>query len=513
MESIHDCKPPFSFFFDLVGRYWRASSSPLPLHRACTLARKQGVTYCTVDAAFNRQDIVQEITQLDDCYGSGGGAAEAITISFFRSDEPPDNIDDIPDDGFLGQVVLINYRQPGSSTFTRSYIYEAIFKLPTLADGSAILNTIVSRDAEFRVTVRGREFKTRSVFYGQQNSTTNVCAHACLRMALNSFGGIEPQVTNAKINEILNASLPFKTGLSLKQLGDVIESVGVKASVYDCKKIAPPMYFSTLASIVESGDLAMLVFTTGHQDSSGQATEHVVTVFGHTRNSDEWHPQAIPAYAGPKSAPYFASSSWTDHFLIHDDNFGPYFTLSTHALEIDAAVKPLYVIALRKEVANVPPAYIEALAAVMLTNFLPSLAGQKIPSRWFEYITRTQRPYVLRPLLLKREDYLKQLKSSKAHDGTNLSDGDEQRLAKLPERFWVVEFSLPELYTGNRSKLGEVIFDAVNAPNSADLSSLLLALRVPGVLVMRDGPDMATHACALLSHCPLHYAVSTNSQW
>ena len=153
-------------------------------------------------------------------------------------------------------------------------------------------------------------------------------------------------------------------------------------------------HLSILGSIIEFGDVALLVFTTKSDE------EHVVTVFGQTLNTDERHPQAIKAYGGPGSAQYYTSSSWDRSFPdFTDDNFGPDETLSTRALEVDPEVKPHWIVALQGIKSNVLPAYAETLASMVLQNFLPSFAGQQ-GGKWLEYITRRQWTFVLRPLLV-----------------------------------------------------------------------------------------------------------------
>jgi hypothetical protein len=83
----------------------------------------------------------------------------------------------------------------------------------------------------------------------------------------------------------------------------------------------------------------------------------------------------------------------------------------------------------------------------------------------------------------------------------------------LPDKLWVVEFSLPELYTGNRSKLGEVIFEALSPIDAGDPTGSLLALRAPGVLVIREGANLKAYQSESLSHGPLYSAVKEIRAW
>jgi hypothetical protein len=241
------------------------------------------------ESALDRDDVKDEIELLDTSLG-GGGAAEAVAMAFFATqDDPAENLNAISESSLLGTLVLINYRAPGHADFTHSYIYEALLRPPTLRiDGGQIplLNNFICADGSFVRRVRGRDFPLQGIFYAQQNGQTHVCAHACLRMALNSIGVCNPPITSGTINSTLSISPPL-TGLSLGQISTVIDGIpGVKASIVDCNNLAHSKFLTILAAIVESGHVALLVFTTGKEN-----VEHVVTVFGHTRNSDEWHPE------------------------------------------------------------------------------------------------------------------------------------------------------------------------------------------------------------------------------
>jgi hypothetical protein len=363
--------------------------------------------------------------------------------------------------------------------------------------------------------VRGRDFSLRGIYYAQQNRTTHVCAHACLRMALNSVVESTNLVTNAEINRTLGIQPPFR-GLSLGQMKAVIDGTGrVTASIVDCNGLAHSNFMTILAAIVESGHVALLVFKTGNSEETEEENiDHVVTIFGHTLNSDEWHPEAIPAYSGPPSTPYYPSSFWIDHLLIHDDNLGPYFAFSSRALELDERVTATWIVALHPIWPATRPDYAEAAAATLLANLLPSLAplGQ---GRWFELMTRKQLCYVLRTVLIERERYAEHLGTSSSHDNTRLTSEEISLLCNdLPDWFWMVEVSLPQLYSGNRSKLGDVLIDVLNVPASNDQSTSLLALRLPsGTLKRSNNGRMTWHRSSMLAHSAIFEHRAHQNVW
>lgn len=492
------CQPPFSFYFDVVEAYWKAAtpSNSLPLHRICTLARKQGATLLVVESATDRGSVIAELDALDAARG-GGGAAEAIAMSFFQGVEEGAAIADWPANALIGQLILINYRAPRSADFTDTYIFEAILRPPTLPGATLnLLNNYLCPTSTFSCTMHGRVFELQGIYYCQQNQYTSVCAHACLRMALN---GLPPHGGRLS-NEDINASVArddISAGLTLDEVVAVIDGTGKQAEVIDCSGLDSAQYLAMLASVVESGDRALLVFPT---EKLGE--EHVVAVFGHTRNSDEWHPQAIPAYAGAQSAQFYTSSMWVDHLLIHDDNFGPYYTLSSRTLEAEPCLKAHYIIAIRDRKPQIRSDFAQGFASIILSNMLPSMA-QLGEGKWFEYITRTQYRYVLRTILVGRENYCAHLMESLGHDQSKLSADDITLTDGLPDQFWMVEYSLPALYTGNRTKLGEVLIATTG--DMAKPTELVLALRVPSLFLVQDGTTgLKPYDCGLTSHSPVY---------
>ncbi|HYN45249.1 MAG TPA: hypothetical protein VES64_01005 [Allosphingosinicella sp.] len=474
-----------------------------------------------MEDATQRALVRAELDSLDVALG-GGGAAEAISFSFFSSPDWPSDVAErdiagldiasVDPKHFLGQAVIINYRRPDETDFALSYIFEAIFPPPCRRDEEGfphkLLNNFIYTDEEFVCEVRGRRFDVTGLYYCQQNGRTHVCAHASLRMALTSEQNAK--VTPAYVNILLGVAPPCE-GLGLGQLVQVIEDQGKYAQVVTCQKLegkdyvevlARETYISVLASIVESGDKALLIFSTAEDDNGAGASagpDHVVFVYGHTRHSDEWHPQAIAAYAGPADAPYYPASSWIDHFLIHDDNFGPYYTLSSSALEFKKEVTAHQIIAIRDIRIGTASQFAEANAASQLANLLPTLAPQA-SGRWFDYLTAKQRKFMLRTILMEKRTYLEHLEAACGHDGTRMDPAEISLLDALLDRFWMVEFSLPPLFTGNHSKLGEVIVSVDKVAESSGDANIL-ALRLPGLsLVCDERGDLIPHGSNLRSH-------------
>ncbi|MCK9913696.1 hypothetical protein MXD81_31390 [Microbacteriaceae bacterium K1510] len=507
-EECLDCRRPFSFYFDLVARHWKSrGSNNLTLHRICTLARKQGCNFVSVECALHRGDVREEIDALDEFYG-GDGEAQAITFGFFGGETSPAVIGTVLDDALVGSVILINYRPKGSAAYELSYIFEAVMTPPNLTNGEGLrqrlLNNFICRETEFKRKVRGREFGLKGFYFCQQNGKTNVCAHASLRMAINSDGSAVPPISNVAINKQLKLNPPF-AGLQIGQIADIIRAnTKCDPIIIDCARLGKPTdALAVISAYVQSGAIVLLVFSTSN------ATDHVVTVFGHTRNSDEWHPQAIPGYSGPNTAQYYTNSSWIDHLVIHDDNLGPYHTLSSRALEVDPNVQARHIIAVHPFKTNVLPNYAEALAAIILRNSIQNVAGLG-KGAWFDYITQNSWTYIARSILIGRDQYQNHLRSSVAHDHTALTEEEIKLLDGLPDFFWMVEFSLPALFTGNRSKLGEVIVAATSTGGPP--MELLQAFRLPSMLILPAGGG-SIHPISMISHSPIYITQPHENQW
>jgi hypothetical protein len=332
-------------------------------------------------------------------------------------------------------------------------------------------------------------------------------------MALNSGQHRPALITNTTINDHLGLA-PGLPGLEVGQIVRVITEVGgLYVDVIDCSLFNSETYLSVLASVIESGDRALLVFSTS-VTAGGGAVDHVVSVFGHTLNSDAWHPQALPAYAGPSSASYYPSSNWISHFIIHDDNFGPYYTLRSQALDTLPSVKAKLIIAIRTKNLKSQPHFAAGLASTYLSLVLPSM--QNIGAgRWLDYLTHNRWLYVLRTILIDRQDYLIHVTDLMTQVGVEIATETLASLVDLPDYFWMVEFSLPALFTGNKAKLGEVLIRADETPTSTDNRNFVLAMRLPGVLLLKDAASgqMQAVASSLDSHSPMYRARMNDNEW
>ena len=492
------CSAPFSFFSDVIEQFFAATTNRAPIHRICTLMRQQGANLLVAESVLSRPDVIEEITALDARY-NGGGDAQAIALSFFKVAQGVKKLDDASAPRLLAHAILINYRAKGYSNFTHSYVYEAILPPPgrTLGRPLDFPRTLVLPLQEFNCTVLDRTFGVQGVLYCQQNDTLHVCAHSCLRMAIGSSQHSTGKISSNRINRLLGIREQVGS-LDSGQIAEIIDACGLKAAVRT--KLQPDEYLSELAALIDSGYMALLGFTT-KQEKGRPIMGHVVTAFGHSRNANQWHAQAMQTYSGPRSSPYLPSSSWIDNFIIHDDNLGPYLSLSARSFMRNPVMRLNCVIGLLPESA-ISSNHAELIAAGVLSHLLP-LVREDSTNYWIRYLTEQRDVPILRSVLMTKAEYMEHLKCAKAHDRTRMDAFALSKLDSLDGSFWMVEFSLPPLYTGNGSKLGEVLVSA--REGVAGGGGKVLAVRLPGSVLSLVGDDiLELDSCKLASHSAIY---------
>src|SRR6202035_225295 len=94
---------------------------------------------------------------------------------------------------------------------------------------------------------------------------------------------------------------------------------------------------------------------------------------------------------------------------------------------------------------------------------------------------------ILRCILISKQDYISHLQAISGHDQSRIKLAELVHFDTLPEHFWMVEFSLPPLYTGNRSKLGEVLLSVSIVPDPTNIPAVFLGMRIPKTLIKSDG--------------------------
>ncbi|HUT54595.1 MAG TPA: hypothetical protein VM658_14490 [bacterium] len=287
------------------------------------------------------------------------------------------------------------------------------------------------------------------------------------------------------MNEVIGIDLdtgPIR-GLTETEVGKVLEYSGLNWSLRGQKPGVPLK--KIIYGHIESGYPALVVF------KSGPDERHAIPVIGHTFNEDTWVPRAESSYfVVGKSTKYIPSESWVDMFIIHDDNWGSNYCVPNDYFEDQGAS---VILTLPKQVLT-DPIRAEVIGSNYLMKILPSVpAGAGPWAKRLDYYARNDL-LVIRPLLISGSAYTRHLRQVADWDGLKI--GDEKLIGTIEneigqEQVWMVELSVPELFSANKRKLGEVILRAeVKPTNILDFSNYYIT-RLPGyfVLYKSGGPD------------------------
>jgi hypothetical protein len=502
-----------------------------------------GASSYVIEEAPISGELEREFLDLNTYYGSEGSFF-AYKVSFLKEEELIKNKGAI----CLASAIVVYYLNSGAENLRKrlAYVYEAFVAFPKAAGSTEnLLNNFYHTGRTFDVTALEKQFKIAGTYFCQQNGYTSVCAHSALKMIMNSNSSyISSLVTTSQINDVLgidHVSKKADTGLRIKEeLDPVLNHFGLSSILGNFFERPEMNVCQYLYSVIESGNPALVKYATRNDF-------HALPVIGHTLNTDEWFPEANLGYIGPGDSNqnsedcfrYHPSSTWVDHFLIHDDNFGMYLCLTTGALKkitlpsYDPYMRPHSVIGVYSRVnPKASPGVIEPAGAIVLKSVICDSYKDSILD-WGKKLyqvcsTSSSEHLVLRTLLIKRTDYEKHLVSLSDHKRNKISNAILENLNLLPEYFWMTEFTLPNLYTANKTKLGEALFhtDYIEKNDEEEqgeekedkrLNSMLAAFRGPGKFLLRSDTksEFVPIPDTIISHVDLFRSKSsfTCSEW
>jgi hypothetical protein len=283
--------------------------------------------------------------------------------------------------------------------------------------------------------------------------------------------------------------------------------------------IQQPPFQKYLYGSIESGYPAIICFGTSTQNY------HAIPIFGHTFNEDTWVPSAESSYfrIGAGTA-YIPSESWLNTYLAHDDNWGSNYCIPRDFLYSQRTCDNwptgskacgmqsecvAYIIATLPKAVQTNPLTAEIIGADFLFSIMPNLQqmGEQWESRLASYAAAHR--LVLRTVLIDSRDYGKHLGEITDWEGNTIQKRLIEGLKDFQgEKIWMVELSVPELFSANRRKVGEVLLRAEqNVSNVRDFSSFILA-RLPGCFALYTGggaqnPEYRLIPTAVKSHVQL----------
>jgi hypothetical protein len=400
-------------------------------------------------------------------------------------------------------------------------IYESVLR------SSRHPNNYVRGEPEWECLIGNNSLSVRGFIYAQQNQITNVCAHVAIKTVLGRFG-TEADISYHEMNQVIGVDHRVKRvghgggGLQVREMVKILDAFGIHCVAIDYGRpaseyeVAP--FQKVLYGSIESGYPAIVVFQTA--EHSGVC--HAIPIVGHTFNEDTWVYRAESSYfrvgAGTR---YIPSESWLSMYIAHDDNWGSNFCIprrylhtrrhcqltddADHRCVLDVGCV-VHVIGTLPRGVKMNALQAEVIGADYLFAMLRELPDTS--ERWRRRLSdyADQSRLVLRPVLVTGKEYSQHL--SAVTDWSYRKLGFELQFA-AESYFWMVELSVPELFSANRRKVGEVVLRAEMVPTSArDLKSLFFA-PVPGFFVfhVRGGssrPPYEFVPCPLQSHVELY---------
>jgi len=402
---------------------------------------------------------------------------------------------------------FIGYAIFKSDSFTglplpQDHIYEAIMP-PARIEAQ---NNFIHCRRDYSVQTCAGTQSVRGVLYAQQNDLTFVCAHVAMRTALACLLP-EGDISYARMNGLAGVDHQQRrvgegSGLSPADLEAILTGLAIphEKIIHEPGQglDLPTEFQRDHYGFIESGCPALVEFELDDPNPGPNGSpRHIVPVIGHTFNDDAWVPDAQRSYFGNQLR-YFSSESWLSSYVLHDDNFGPYYCLPRHFLKKDNF---RIILGLQQHAT----AFSASDAETVGFDFLRAIANARprVGLDWYDRFSvyARQNLLVLRSLLVERAYYLRHLREMRSWEGASLEEDKIRRLENhLPERFWMIEASAQELFTASRRKFGELLLSCT-APIPKPLNpSLMLTARLPGVLLLPQAGGLATGATQLQGH-------------
>lgn len=411
-----------------------------------------------------------------------------------------------PED-FIGYAVIKTNQFNGSPSEVK--IYESVLRQ------SRHENNFIHGCPKWECKVLDNTFKIHGFLYAQQNGISNVCAHVALRTALSSFAN-DGDITYREMNKIIGIDKSNEEikGLSQGKMVEIIKATNANSLPVEKKDPDKPLRKWIYGSI-ESGIPAVVVFPVG-QSGVG----HAVPVIGHTFNEDTWVPRAespLPNFSYfqvSEDIKYTPSDSFSDMFIIHDDNYGSNYCVPKDYFD---CIDDASAIIITPPGISMDSISAESSGAGYLIHYFRNWQGE--PSKWAKRLAfcHSKNLLVIRPVLISGRAYVQHLRQMRGWDMGKVIT-NEEILNFLESRFgdetfWMVELSIPELFSANKRKLGEVILYADSTSTDQDFSNLCMA-RLPGYFVIDQGggaanPSLKFYESGINCHVSLYRTTET----
>lgn len=488
-----------------------------PLHRIFDIAYELGCKTISVQRIDDSADFEGSFP---DVYAYCQEAKDAARIThvdqicFLRAerDEVAVNFPDhVNGKNLIGMAIVIQMQ------FTRqtpqypsgellSFVYEAIIR-PSKGnrkwDGDIFAPPVIGashctylcRPYTFRVAKK--KITLTGCFFQGSDEFEAACVQCGLRTGFRYFDkDISYVAMNAAVQKLRtlsgNGGLfdPAK-GYRIGEVVSLIREANLDFQILDCKdkdtRDVNPYEWAYLAA--KCGMAVCLMFSPSSAEGDDDIVAHVLPVVGYTTNYDEWRPVAHSFYEGDTGlnlyqggGGYASTAHWVPHLLVHDNILGPFHCLRERDLikvdvshgcrgqadlcEAEITMRMRYVVAILPKGMTTMEPYVAQDIAYRILKLRWNNLKKHAPTRWLMRFEQPNGPLnsyktcVFRTRLVQREDYIRHIKDTKDYyrKSSKLSDANADYLRNhWPDRFWMVEYTCPEVYSVVRAKFGEVL--------------------------------------------------------
>lgn len=493
--EIISIEPPFSFFDFIDSRFQELDS----LRRLLSQIRQHNGKTMVIEEIEDSGDLIEENEDIAKRI-PGFNKSKSFRLSFFlKKFSTPKGIPKDNNDQFIGYIIIKADILPSGQDTTR--IYESVINF------SRHPNNCIRGSRSWVCDILGNKFEVKGYLYAQQNGITNVCAHVALRTAAASYHK-DGDMSYRKMNDMLGIDHVKKktgdgNGLYSNEMVKILEEAGATCFTGDYSSgVNNPLvpFQKYIYGSIESGYPAIVIFKT-----TEGSDYHGIPIFGHTFNEDTWVPRAEFSYFKVgEGTQYMPSESWLSMYIAHDDNWGSNYCIPRQYLHANRICNQLgsstnicpqesegvaYVISTVPKKVKANPISAEVVGADYLFSILEQMP--KVQNQWNERLLyyANENKLVLRPILVSLSEYADHLNQIKDWSGKTIKKNNISALKNnlSGEYYWLIELSVPELFSANRRKIGEVLILADKELGlERDFKSFVIA-RTPKHFVNYEG--------------------------
>ena len=457
--------------FDLTGKF----GSDAPLKRIFQIVLSQKCRTILVESDHHDTEYTSEF----EAFYKGLFKRYSPTtrrLHFFSCDISDRDIPTVDKFGkeYLGFCVL--------RPFTAQVVAYAVIK--PLEDLNYPKRFFVLCQKDFPVKIQVNSNNTRKLVargfpFIQQDGQLGCCSHVSLS-AIDNYLSAKPHTVDkivqmAALVPGIRRDVPT-AGLDAIQICQTLKGMGYAPLIYEYgEKIKSP--FPPERVIYHYMESEIPIILGIPTESSG----HALTIIGHSFEPDMWWALAQTSYyrRRPSGGPYHCSTTWIQNFIVNDDNFGPYLTIPKEFIWAKAQERLLIVVPLPENV-YLQGEDAEIYAHRMLSEELVldwmrrSAKGsvRKLSQTLLQHLRNED--VVLRTCLIPSARFKEKYSAPHLHDF--------YKRLPMPDRIWLTEISIPELFCQSRLRLGEIIMDSTASP----LGHSFLAIHLPGIMITRD---------------------------